>query len=404
MKRIICLLLAACSLLSGCSWSRSSYVLVTPHQEQRTNTQTAVISANSSLQLVDALKDMIAEGRESAAINVSEYPADMIEAGMDSAARNVMEYDPIGAYAVEDIQYELGTSGGQPALSVKISYRHNRIEIQRIHHMKSMEEAQPVVVEALQDCAAEVVMLAETYESRNFIQMVEDYALANPQVVMEIPDMAVKTYGTGKSRVVEVLFTYETARDTLRQMREQVKPVFDAAVLYVSGDSASRQKYSQLYTWLFEGTIRENIVYSKQGVTDDEIKTACKAVGIDRFIRTLPNGYDTVLNDKANLSAGQKQLITIARAMIDNKPLLILDEATSSVDTRTEIQIQKAMDNLTVGRTSFVIAHRLSTIKNADLILVMRDGDIVESGNHDQLLEKGGFYAELYNSQFENAS
>lgn len=157
-------------------------------------------------------------------------------------------------------------------------------------------------------------------------------------------------------------------------------------------------------TWLFEGTIRENIVYSKQGVTDEEVRTACKAVGIDRFIRTLPHGYDTVLNDKANLSAGQKQLITIARAMIDNKPLLILDEATSSVDTRTEIQIQKAMDNLTVGRTSFVIAHRLSTIKNADLILVMKDGDIVESGNHENLLEKNGFYAELYNSQFENAS
>ncbi|MBE6844961.1 MAG: ABC transporter ATP-binding protein [Ruminococcus sp.] len=157
-------------------------------------------------------------------------------------------------------------------------------------------------------------------------------------------------------------------------------------------------------TWLFEGTIRENIVYSKQGVSDEEIRKACKAVGIDRFIRTLPNGYDTVLNDKANLSAGQKQLITIARAMIDNKPLLILDEATSSVDTRTEIQIQKAMDNLTVGRTSFVIAHRLSTIKNADLILVMKDGDIIESGNHENLLEKNGFYAELYNSQFENAS
>jgi len=157
-------------------------------------------------------------------------------------------------------------------------------------------------------------------------------------------------------------------------------------------------------TWLFEGTIRENIVYSKQGVTDEEIRKACKAVGIDKFIRTLPKGYDTVLNDKANLSAGQKQLITIARAMIDNKPLLILDEATSSVDTRTEIQIQKAMDNLTVGRTSFVIAHRLSTIKNADLILVMKDGDIIESGNHENLLEKNGFYADLYNSQFENAS
>ena len=157
-------------------------------------------------------------------------------------------------------------------------------------------------------------------------------------------------------------------------------------------------------TWLFEGTIRENIVYSKEGVTDEEITRACKAVGIDHFIKTLPDGYDTVLNDKSNLSAGQKQLITIARAMIENAPLLILDEATSSVDTRTEIQIQEAMDKLTEGRTSFVIAHRLSTIKNADLILVMKDGDIIESGNHQELLEKGGFYAELYNSQFEKAS
>ena len=157
-------------------------------------------------------------------------------------------------------------------------------------------------------------------------------------------------------------------------------------------------------TWLFEGTIRENIVYSKTGVTDEEIDRACKAVGIDHFIRTLQDGYATVLNDKANLSAGQKQLITIARAMIENAPLLILDEATSSVDTRTEIQIQEAMDKLTEGRTSFVIAHRLSTIKNADLILVMKDGDIIESGNHKDLLAKGGFYAELYNSQFEKAS
>ena len=157
-------------------------------------------------------------------------------------------------------------------------------------------------------------------------------------------------------------------------------------------------------TWLFEGTIKENIIYAKQGVTDDEVVNACKAVGIDRFIRTLPLGYDTVLNDKANLSAGQKQLVTIARAMIQNAPLLILDEATSSVDTRTERYVQEAMDKLTHGRTSFVIAHRLSTIKNADMILVMRDGDIVESGNHAELLSRGGFYAELYNSQFEPAA
>jgi ATP-binding cassette subfamily B protein len=154
-------------------------------------------------------------------------------------------------------------------------------------------------------------------------------------------------------------------------------------------------------TWLFEGTIKENIIYSKQGVTNEDVIAVCKTVGIHYFIRTLPNGYDTVLNDQTNLSAGQKQLVTIARAMIQNAPLLILDEATSSVDTRTERIVQEAMDKLTHGRTSFVIAHRLSTVRNADMILVMKDGDIIESGNHTELLAKGGFYAELYNSQFE---
>lgn len=157
-------------------------------------------------------------------------------------------------------------------------------------------------------------------------------------------------------------------------------------------------------TWLFEGTIRENIVYAKEGVSDEEVEAACRAVGLHHFIKTLPKGYDTVLNDNANLSAGQRQLVTIARAMVKNAPMLILDEATSSVDTRTEIQIQNAMDRLMAGRTSFVIAHRLSTIKNADLILVMKDGNIIESGTHSALLKKGGFYAELYNSQFEKAS
>ena len=154
-------------------------------------------------------------------------------------------------------------------------------------------------------------------------------------------------------------------------------------------------------TWIFEGTIRENIVYSMKNVSDEEVEKACKAVGIHHFIKTLPKGYETILNDKANLSAGQKQLITIARAMVENAPLLILDEATSSVDTRTEILIQEAMDKLMRGRTSVVIAHRLSTIKNANLILVMNHGDIIESGTHEQLMKQNGFYAELYNSQFE---
>ena len=157
-------------------------------------------------------------------------------------------------------------------------------------------------------------------------------------------------------------------------------------------------------TWLFEGTIRENIVYAMENTTDEDVKKACKAVGLHSFIKTLPQGYDTVLNDNASLSAGQRQLVTIARAMVENAPMLILDEATSSVDTRTEAQIQRAMDTLMKGRTSFIIAHRLSTIRNADLILVMKDGDIIESGTHEELMTRSGFYADLYNSQFDTAA
>lgn len=157
-------------------------------------------------------------------------------------------------------------------------------------------------------------------------------------------------------------------------------------------------------TWLFEGTVRENLIYCEKGIREEKMRAACKAVGLDHFIRTLPNGYDTVLDDQVNLSQGQKQQLTIARAMIADKPMLILDEATSSIDTRTERQIQTAMDQLMEGRTSFVIAHRLSTIKNADLILVLKDGDIIESGTHEELIAKNGFYADLYNSQFEQVS
>ncbi len=154
-------------------------------------------------------------------------------------------------------------------------------------------------------------------------------------------------------------------------------------------------------TWLFQGTIKENLRYNSKNVSDEQIVEVCKSVGLDHFIQTLPQGYDTVLDDSSSVSAGQKQLFTIARTMLENSPMIILDEATSSVDTRMEILIQNAMDKVMEKRTSFVIAHRLSTIKNADIILVLKDGDIVEKGNHEELLKKGGFYAELYNSQFE---
>lgn len=154
-------------------------------------------------------------------------------------------------------------------------------------------------------------------------------------------------------------------------------------------------------TWLFEGTVRENLVYNMENISEEDLERVCKACGLSHFIHSLPNGFDTELSDSTTISAGQKQLLTIARAMLQNSPMLILDEATSSVDTRTEIMIQKAMDALTKGRTSFVIAHRLSTIKNADMILVMKDGDVIESGSHETLMQQGGFYCNLYNSQFE---
>ena len=201
--------------------------------------------------------------------------------------------------------------------------------------------------------------------------------------------------GAGKTTLVNLLMRfYETNAGTIKidgiptsnLTREQVHDMFSMVLQD---------------TWLFGGTIKENIIYSKENVTDKQVIEACKAVGVDHFIRTLSNGYDTVIDENTTISAGQKQLITIARAMVQNSPMLILDEATSSVDTRTEIIIQKAMDKLMEGRTSFVIAHRLSTIKNADKIIVMKHGDVIESGTHAELLAKNGAYAELYNSQFE---
>lgn len=204
--------------------------------------------------------------------------------------------------------------------------------------------------------------------------------------------------GAGKTTIVNLLMRfYEvTSGDILidgvsiqEMKREEVHNLFDMILQD---------------TWLFHGSVRENLVYNKENVTNETLDMVCKAVGLQHFIQTLPNGYDTILDDSINISEGQKQQLTIARAMIKDAPLLILDEATSSVDTRTEIVIQNTMDQLTVGRTSFVIAHRLSTIKNADIILVMNKGDIIEQGTHEQLLAKKGFYAELYNSQFEIVS
>ena len=200
--------------------------------------------------------------------------------------------------------------------------------------------------------------------------------------------------GAGKTTIVNLLMKfYEIDKGSIR----------------IDGVNTKEMKRSEVHdafsmvlqdTWLFEGTIRDNLIYNQTGISDERVIEASKAVGIHHFIMTLPDGYDTILDDIVTLSVGQKQLLTIARALLKDAPLLILDEATSSVDTRTEELIQKAMDRLMEGRTSFVIAHRLSTIRNADLILVMKDGNIIEQGNHDELMAQAGFYADLYNSQF----
>lgn len=204
--------------------------------------------------------------------------------------------------------------------------------------------------------------------------------------------------GAGKTTIVNLLMKFYEI--------EQGEIIIDGVPI----SKLTRENVHDLFcmvlqdTWIFEGTVKENIIYNKENVSDDDVVKVCKAVGLHHFINTLPKGYDTVLDENANISEGEKQLIAIARAMIKNSPMLILDEATSSVDTRTEILIQEAMDNLMEGRTSFIIAHRLSTIRNADLILVMNNGDIIESGTHDELLSQDGFYAELYNSQFEQSA
>ncbi len=204
--------------------------------------------------------------------------------------------------------------------------------------------------------------------------------------------------GAGKSTLVNLLMRFYE---------------IDDGEILIDGVSTAKMKREDVHslfcmvlqdTWLFEGTVQENLIYCSENTSEEKMKAACRAVGLDHFISTLPNGYDTVLDDQVNLSQGQKQQLTIARAMIADKPILILDEATSSIDTRTEQKIQQAMDELMKNRTSFVIAHRLSTIKNSDLILVIKDGDIIERGTHDELMEQAGFYAELYNSQFEQAS
>lgn len=299
MKRRILALLFACSLLlSGCGWMEGSYVSVEEHQEQHQEGDTEMIFAVNYLELMSACDELIAEGAQSGIIYVPDYQNSSVEAGMSIAAAYAMTNSPLGAYAVEDIHYELGTSSGIPAVAVSIDYRHTKAEIQRIRQAADIAAAEKLIARSLENCAASVVLLIEDYTEKDFVQLVQDYASKHPDGVMETPMVAEGIYGTGASRVVELLFTYQNSRDSLRQMKQQVEQVFDAAKLYVSGDGAQRQKFSQLYAFLmerFDYTLETSITpaYSllHHGVGDSRAfatvyASMCDAAGLECLVVT----------------------------------------------------------------------------------------------------------------------
>lgn len=253
MKRTLLPLLFALSLLlGGCGWLNGSFVSVTPHEAPKQVAHADTITAANYKDFLAALKQLVAAGTEVAAIHVEEYPEKALEVGVRRAVYNVMHNDPIGAYAVEDIQYEIGSSSGLPAVSITVTYRHNSTELQRIRRAVSIPQVQIIVANALESYEAGIVLLVGQYEDTDFSQFVQDYAREHPETIMEVPQVTQALYGTGESRVVELIFSYQTSRDSLRRMQAQVKPVFESAVLYVSGDGDDYQKFSQLYAFLME--------------------------------------------------------------------------------------------------------------------------------------------------------
>ena len=251
-KKWTALLLAAVVLLGGCSWMDGEYISVTPHQEPTASGPAGSISAANYKELTGVLEQMVSAGSESCVIDVTEYDQKAVEPNMNAACRYIREMFPMGAYAVEDITYEVGASLGRPAIAVSIQYRRSRTEIQRIQKKADMDDLAAAIQTALDDHASRVAALVTRYDETDFIQLVQDYARENPQKVMEIPEVSEGIYGSGASRVVELNFTYQNSRESLRQMQSQVKPVFEAAALYVSGEGSENQKLSQLYGFLME--------------------------------------------------------------------------------------------------------------------------------------------------------
>jgi hypothetical protein len=293
-KSILLPVVLVCLLLCGCSWMDGSYLSITPHQEQSSGVQSKDRTASNYLQLRTALEKMVDSGMESAVINVAEYRKELLDEGIANAVQYATARYPLGAWAVDEISYEIGTGGGQPAISVEISYLHGRSEIRMIKEAVGMENAKSLIIDALADCNDSVVILVKGYEAMDFVQLVEDHMRDNPNVVMELPKVAVGIYpDAGSSRILEVKFTYETSRESLRQMQQQVRRVFASAALYVNSDATEAQKFAQLYAFLMERTdydVKTSITpaYSllSHGVGDSEAFASvyaamCRQAGLD---------------------------------------------------------------------------------------------------------------------------
>ena len=283
MKRLFyCLPLFLCLLLSGCAVLDGQKVSITPHEVQVQPARTEGIAASSYLDLMEALAELVSSGMGEGVIDVAAYDPAAVDGGMAMAIRYIMEDHPIGSYAVEDVGYEVGTTGGKPALAVRISYDRTQSQIQRIRSMENLAEAEGAIVSALEGYDPGIVLLVDNYIETDIAQLVEDYALEHPRTIMEAPQVTVDVYGKGTRRVMEVGFGYRNSREDLRQMQEQVAPVFDAATLYVSGDGSSRQKYSQLY-----GFLMERFYYTVETSLTPSYSLLCHGVGDSRAFATV---------------------------------------------------------------------------------------------------------------------
>lgn len=296
--RLLALLLGISMLLGGCSWLDGNYVSVTPHQEQPGTIRTENLTVSDYEGLQAVLEEVVSKGTENCVINLVNYPQTDLETDMAKVAQYIQKMYPVGAYAVERVAYELGSNTGKTAIALDITYRHSRTEIRRIQKAENVEKAKTVIGKALHSYDTGLVLQLEEYRETDFAQIVEDYAMENPQSVMEIPQVTFEVYGIGHSRVVELAFFYQTSRDALRAMQLQVQPVFDSAVLYVSGEGAESQKYSQLYAFLmerFDYTVETSITpaYSllRHGVGDSRAfatvyASMCRGAGLECIVVT----------------------------------------------------------------------------------------------------------------------